>query len=398
MNEEKSELEPKQVFNFGGYQFDLKEDRVKPTPERWQNLQTKIQEIMSSPVCPVRNLMSLIGILTATEKQVHLGHLHMRPIQWHLKLESARDNGKDHPHSKTTPPTSKMVAGGKQCYHRSTITPAKTCATDLYRRIKRRVGRSLKQAHGTGKLVTSRKQTAHKLFGVKGSSSGFKRISGPLYQQHSPHSYRHHYSGCLHKQGRGNEVGPSVCPTMENSDLVYQKTGYSQSSTHPRPSEHDSRQAIQTESDHSNGMVPQSRRLPSNMPLVAPAHCGHVFHQVQQQAPTVCLTSPRPPGMGSGCSQPVMGRTGSIRFSTSNHLGQSGGEVAGLPMQQNHTDCTGMAQHALVLGSSGNVQSDSPVSAQHTQSSVSAIQPGPAQEPIKSESTCLAPRGSCSTN
>ena len=29
--------------------------------------------------------MSLIGLLTATEKQVYLGRLHMRPIQWHLK-------------------------------------------------------------------------------------------------------------------------------------------------------------------------------------------------------------------------------------------------------------------------------------------------------------------------
>ena len=29
--------------------------------------------------------MSLIGLLRATEKQVHLGQLHMRPIQWHLK-------------------------------------------------------------------------------------------------------------------------------------------------------------------------------------------------------------------------------------------------------------------------------------------------------------------------
>ena len=34
---------------------------------------------------PVRQFMSLIGLLTATEKQVHLGRLHMRPIQWHLK-------------------------------------------------------------------------------------------------------------------------------------------------------------------------------------------------------------------------------------------------------------------------------------------------------------------------
>ena len=37
------------------------------------------------PVSSVQSGMSLIGLLTATEKQVHLGRLHMRPIQWHLK-------------------------------------------------------------------------------------------------------------------------------------------------------------------------------------------------------------------------------------------------------------------------------------------------------------------------
>ena len=85
VNKEKSELEPTQVFNFVGYQFDLKNNRVRPTPDRWKTLQTKIWDIMSNPVCPVWQLMSLIGLLTATEKQVHLGRLHMRPIQWHLK-------------------------------------------------------------------------------------------------------------------------------------------------------------------------------------------------------------------------------------------------------------------------------------------------------------------------
>ena len=85
VNLEKSELVPKQVFDFVGYQFDLRAGRVRLTPDRWQNLQDKILEIMSLPHCPVRQFMSLIGLLTATEKQVHLGRLHMRPIQWHLK-------------------------------------------------------------------------------------------------------------------------------------------------------------------------------------------------------------------------------------------------------------------------------------------------------------------------
>ena len=85
VNLEKSELEHKQIFDCVGYQFDLRAGRVRPTPDRWQNLQDKVSEILSLPACPVRQLMSLIGLLTATEKQVHLGRLHMRPIQWHLR-------------------------------------------------------------------------------------------------------------------------------------------------------------------------------------------------------------------------------------------------------------------------------------------------------------------------
>ena len=85
VNLEKSELEPKQIFNFVGYQFDLRSGRVRSTPDRWQSLQEKIQALLLLPACPVRQFMSLIGLLTAIEKQVHLGRLHMRPIQWHLK-------------------------------------------------------------------------------------------------------------------------------------------------------------------------------------------------------------------------------------------------------------------------------------------------------------------------
>ena len=75
VNKEKSELVPKQVFNFVGYQFDLKEGKVRPTEERWQALTHKIRSILSDPLCPVRQFMSLIGLLTATDKQVHLGRL-----------------------------------------------------------------------------------------------------------------------------------------------------------------------------------------------------------------------------------------------------------------------------------------------------------------------------------
>ena len=109
--------------------------------------------------------------------------------------------------------------------------------------------------------------------------------------------------------------------------------------------------------------------------------------------PSLCHRS-QTPRHGQWMHSASPGRTWTHTLSTSSHLGQSGGEVRGLALQQNNSDCPRVAQHALVLGSSGNVQSNPTVSAQHTKLSVSAIQPGPSQEPVKSEPTCLAPRAS----
>ena len=75
---------------------------------------------------------------------------------------------------------------------------------------------------------------------------------------------------------------------------------------------------------------------------------------------------------------------------TGSHLGLSG-EVAGLPMQEIHSDCSRVAQHALVLGSSGHVKPDHTVPAQPA---YSVIQSDSTQESVKPKSTCLAPRAS----
>ena len=85
VNMTKSELVPKQVFNFVGYRFDLVTGRVLPTQDWWEALREKLRFIKNLHSYTVRQFMSLIGLLTATEKQVCSGHLHMRPIQWHLK-------------------------------------------------------------------------------------------------------------------------------------------------------------------------------------------------------------------------------------------------------------------------------------------------------------------------
>ena len=72
--------------------------------------------------------MSLIGLLTATEKQVHLSRLYMRPIQWHLEKQFAGTaiTIKGDPYSQVASPPFKVVATGRQCASRSTITSTKT--------------------------------------------------------------------------------------------------------------------------------------------------------------------------------------------------------------------------------------------------------------------------------
>ena len=111
---------------------------------------------------------------------------------------------------------------------------------------------------------------------------------------------------------KGDEIRLSVCPTVENTVLVYQETSNSQCTLHPGLAERDRRQAIQTWPDHSNRVVPSPRSTPSYMLPVAPAPGGPVCYQVQQQTTTVCVTYPRPPGMGSGCTRPVLGGPGSL--------------------------------------------------------------------------------------
>ena len=73
------------------------------------------------------------------------------------QLEGTRITRKGDPYPQISASPSKMVAGGIQYASWSTITPTKTCSADLYRRIKRRMGRSLKRAHCKGNLVPSRK-------------------------------------------------------------------------------------------------------------------------------------------------------------------------------------------------------------------------------------------------
>ena len=61
-------------------------------------------------------------------------------------------------------------------------------------------------------------------------------------------------------------------------------------------------------------------------------------------------------------------------------------------MQENHSDCSGVAQHALVLGSSEHDQPNPTEPTQPSKPVDIALQSDPSQKSDKPKSPCMAPR------
>ena len=117
-----------------------------------------------------------------------------------------------------------------------------------------------------------------------------------------------------------------------------------------------------------------------------------VCHEVQSQTTSVCVSSSGPPGSSSGCTHSTMGGSGCIRLPTDRHIGQSGGEATGFSLQETHSHCPGMAQHALVLGLGDHVQSSPSQPSKSAQLADSALQSDPSQKSNQPKSPCMAPR------
>ena len=362
VNVEKSEPEPKQVFNFVGYQFDLESGRVRPTPDRWPSLQEKILELISRPACSVRELMSLIGLLTATEKQVHLGRLHMRPIQWHLKsnwripesLEKRIPLPRSlHLHLQWWLEEDNVLTG--QPLH--PIQHALQIFTDAS---KEGWAAHLNEfiARGTWSLPESKLHINYlELKAVFLALKEFQKLCmGKMVLVATDNTTVVAY---INKEG-GMRSGP-LCALLWR---------------------------ILTQ----NRMVPPSRSFSSPVQQVAPASNRSLCYEIQQQVAPVCITSSGPHGHCSGCTQFVMGRSERIRLPTDSHIGQSGGEVAGLPIPKVDHHCPRVAQHDMVLGPSGNVQPDPIALASTAKPFDSTLQSDLSQESDKPKSPFMAPR------
>ena len=78
-------------------------------------------------------------------------------------LACAREPGKDYSNSPLSSSTPGVVVGREQCAQGATFAPPSARPTDIYRRLKRRLGRTLRGIHSKRRLVGARKSPLYQL-------------------------------------------------------------------------------------------------------------------------------------------------------------------------------------------------------------------------------------------
>ena len=87
VNWTKSDLVPSRDFLFVGYRFRTDLGLALPSEERVLKIQSLIAPFTSCRALPASRMLSLLGLLSATEKLVPLGRLHMRELQHDLRSQ-----------------------------------------------------------------------------------------------------------------------------------------------------------------------------------------------------------------------------------------------------------------------------------------------------------------------
>ena len=306
INQEKSELKPTQVFSFVGYEYHLDSALVKPTQERWLKLQDLILRLKSRHVLTARCLMSLIGLLASTEKMFPEGRLHMGPFQFHLKehwdILSRWTASLERSHFSTLRLVAKSFEHDERCRPSSQRPQYPT----VYRRLKRRLGRSLRSKFYKRSVVRLGKNATHKRSRIEGGLPGPSKLQGPVPEPNIASCNGQLNSGSLHKQTRRNSLSRNVHSPVEDHDMVPSLSHNIKSQTHSRVCECDGRPPVQVEPSTVNRMVIASAGVQTDLSKVVHSSCRSICLSPEPQTSNVRISCPRPKGFehkldGSHC-------------------------------------------------------------------------------------------------
>ena len=120
-------------------------------------------------------------------------------------------------------------------------SPSQRPHSTLYRRLKRRLGHSLKPKFLKGSVVRQGKKATHKCSRLEGGLTGPSKFQGPVSGPNCPSCNGQLNSGSLHKQTERNSLSGDAHTPVEDHDLVPSLSHNIKSQTHCRVSECDGR-------------------------------------------------------------------------------------------------------------------------------------------------------------
>ena len=227
----------------------------------------------------------------------------------------------------------------------------------LYRRLKRRLGRSLRSKFYKGSVVRSGKKATHKCPRIEGGLPGPLRLQGPVPEPNSASCDRQLNSGSLHQQTRRNSLSRDVCSPVEDHDLVPSLPHNIKSQAHSRVPECDGQPTVQVQLNAVNRMVSASAGVQMDLPEVIHTSCRLICHSPEPQTSTVRISCPRPKGFGHRCSKHKLDEPHGLCLPSYGSPSQGDPKDQAMPLPD-HRNSPRLARDALVLGPSAALNRD----------------------------------------
>ena len=212
----------------------------------------------------------------------------------------------------------------------------------LYRRLKRRLGRSFRSKIYPGSVVRQGKKATHKRPRVEGGLTGPSKFQGPVPGPNSSSCNGQLNSGSLHKQKEDHDLVPPLSHNIECQ-------------THFRVSECDGRPPIQVQPSAVNRVVTASTGVQTDLPEVVHSPCGPVCHSSEPQTPSLRVSNPRPKGLGHRCSEHKLDGSHCLCLPSDGSPSQGDPKNQAMPLPD-HRNSPRLAKDALVLGPSAAQQ------------------------------------------
>ena len=272
-------------------------------------------------------------------------------------------------------------------------SPQGTRNSHIYRRLKRRLGRSLRKSYSKRSLVSDRKTSAYKRPRAEGSNPSSSSVSSPVREETSVNSLRQHHSSVIHKQARRHTLHGNVCPHVETTHLVQQVHDHTQSTTRTGVTQCNSRCVITKGTGSINRVVPVPTNIQEDSQNLGIPSSGLICNQPEQEVTDLRVSHPGSGGMGSGLPQHIMGQHGCLCIPSNGSPTQDHPE-APITVVQANPDRTGLAHKAMVLGPSGIVSRPTQTTSSNTVTTQTTIEPSVPQPTGVPESPRVVSRSS----